>query len=195
MSIVGGNSPPTGPIMKEIKLLLMKLSFSSIGLMIFLESLTSGDRTIESCPLSDGHGVSPAGWRPGSLHLESSLVGAKSYRRKAQIRLWEIPAQAARGYRISASFDVMLAILHLLAPVVTNLFRSRPARGAQARPGWGEATFHYAAAATAVPLKTRPSRPAVIFTFSPSLMRPASSSSASGSCTERWITRFNGRAP
>jgi len=59
MSIVGGNSSPTGPIMKEIKLLLMKLSFSSIGLMIFLESLTSGDRTIESCPLSDGHGYLP----------------------------------------------------------------------------------------------------------------------------------------
>jgi hypothetical protein len=53
------NSSPTGPIMKEIKLLLMKLSFSSIGLMIFLESLTSGDRTIESCPLSDGHGYLP----------------------------------------------------------------------------------------------------------------------------------------
>ena len=32
-------------------------------------------------------------------------------------------------------------------------------------------------------------------TFSPSLMRPESSSSASGSCTAFWITRLSGRAP
>jgi hypothetical protein len=66
---------------------------------------------------------------------------------------------------------------------------------AKSRFPTAEAGVVYAAAATAVPLKTRPSRPVVIFTFSPSLMRPDSRSSASGSCTERWITRFNGRAP
>src|SRR6516225_6409470 len=53
----------------------------------------------------------------------------------------------------------------------------------------------YAAAATGVPLKESPSRPAEIFTASPSLILPERMSSASGSCTDFWITRFNGRAP
>ena len=35
----------------------------------------------------------------------------------------------------------------------------------------------------------------MITTFSPSLMRPERMSSASGSCTDFWITRLSGRAP
>ena len=53
----------------------------------------------------------------------------------------------------------------------------------------------YAAAATAAPLKTRPCLPAEIVTFSPSLILPERMSSASGSCTDFWITRLSGRAP
>jgi len=37
--------------------------------------------------------------------------------------------------------------------------------------------------------------PAVIFTVSPSWILPASTISASGSCTYFWITRFKGLAP
>ena len=53
----------------------------------------------------------------------------------------------------------------------------------------------YAAAFTSAPLNTKPSRPAEILTFSPSLMRPERMSSASGSCTDFWIVRLSGRAP
>src|SRR5262249_1100621 len=53
----------------------------------------------------------------------------------------------------------------------------------------------YAACAAASPLNTRAWAPAEITTRSPSLMRPARTSSASGSCTDFWITRLSGRAP
>jgi len=53
----------------------------------------------------------------------------------------------------------------------------------------------HAAALTAAPLNFKPSRPAVIATFSPSLILPDRMSSASGSCTSFWITRLSGRAP
>ena len=52
----------------------------------------------------------------------------------------------------------------------------------------------YAAAATS-PLNLSPCLPALITTVSPSLMRPERISSASGSCTDFWITRLSGRAP
>jgi hypothetical protein len=65
-----------------------------------------------------------------------------------------------------------------------------PTAGARTKLG------HYAAcAAAASPLNTRAWAPAEITTRSPSLMRPARMSSASGSCTDFWITRLSGRAP
>jgi len=54
----------------------------------------------------------------------------------------------------------------------------------------------YAATAVgALPLKTSSPDFTPIFTRSPSLMRPERMSSASGSCTDFWITRLSGRAP
>ena len=67
-------------------------------------------------------------------------------------------------------------------------------RRSRARTHERRAPDHAAAAATS-PLKARPCLPAEILTFSPSLMRPARISSASGSCTDFWITRLSGRAP
>ena len=57
-----------------------------------------------------------------------------------------------------------------------------------------ERSVAYAACAS-LPLKVRPCLPAETVTFSPSLIVPARIISASGSCTDFWITRFKGRAP
>ena len=51
------------------------------------------------------------------------------------------------------------------------------------------------AAAASLPLKVSPCLPAEITTLSPSLTRPDRIISASGSCTDFWITRLSGRAP
>ena len=51
------------------------------------------------------------------------------------------------------------------------------------------------AAAASLPLKASPCLPAEITTFSPSFTRPDRIISASGSCTDFWITRLSGRAP
>ena len=51
------------------------------------------------------------------------------------------------------------------------------------------------AAFASLPLKVSPSLSPDTTTVSPSLMWPARIISASGSCTDFWITRFNGRAP
>ena len=66
---------------------------------------------------------------------------------------------------------------------------------AHVRERMNDAPSRHAAAAATSPLKVRPCLPAEITTFSPSLMRPERISSASGSCTDFWITRLSGRAP
>ena len=70
------------------------------------------------------------------------------------------------------------------------------ARGAESRPRPAPAAERRQAASfTASPLKVSPLLPAEIFTLSPSLTRPDRISSASGSCSDFWITRLSGRAP
>ena len=59
----------------------------------------------------------------------------------------------------------------------------------------GARQFAVYAACASLPLKVRPCLPAETVTFSPSLMVPARIISASGSCTDFWITRLSGRAP
>jgi murein DD-endopeptidase MepM/ murein hydrolase activator NlpD len=70
---------------------------------------------------------------------------------------------------------------------------------AAAGEGWTarrrRAPLVQAATATGVLWMTRPSSPASTRTGSPSPSRPSRSISASGSCSERWITRLSGRAP
>src|ERR1700722_1392292 len=70
-----------------------------------------------------------------------------------------------------------------------------PPFGRSPSPAIAGAERDYAAAATVAPLNTRPCLPAEITTFSPSLILPERMSSASGSCTDFWITRLSGRAP
>jgi hypothetical protein len=65
----------------------------------------------------------------------------------------------------------------------------------RARARAPQRNHRYAATATTSPLNLSPSLPAEITTFSPSLMRPERIISASGSCTDFWITRLSGRAP
>ena len=72
--------------------------------------------------------------------------------------------------------------------------RKRLTRACRARARAHQRNRRYAAAATS-PLNLSPCLPAVITTFSPSLMRPERMSSASGSCTDFWIARLSGRAP
>ena len=51
------------------------------------------------------------------------------------------------------------------------------------------------AASASCPLITSPSDPAATRMVSPSLMLPSRINPAKGFCSDRWITRFNGRAP
>src|SRR5664280_2032763 len=72
--------------------------------------------------------------------------------------------------------------------------RSQVLASALPEDGEGLRRKPYAACAS-LPLKVRPCLPAETVTFSPSLIEPARIISASGSCTDFWITRFKGRAP
>ena len=68
-------------------------------------------------------------------------------------------------------------------------------KGAAEAAPWCGVGGTYSAALATRPAMASPPSPAVTSTVSPSLIRPARMSSASGFCSERWITRFSGRAP
>ncbi len=101
------------------------------------------------------------------------------------------------------------------AKIAGPLLRRACARAAEPKPGRDAAAIirhcqttrrrlfsrdygdedYAAAAATSSPLNLSPCLLAVMTTVSPSLRRPDRIISASGSCTDFWITRFSGRAP
>ncbi len=82
-----------------------------------------------------------------------------------------------------------------LDTMMTRTRRARRAAAALDDARTAVAMSRHGRAAASLPLKLSPCLPAEMTTFSPSLTCPDRISSASGSCTDFWITRLSGRAP